>query len=350
MTRLDLDYNFVHHKFKLDGFNLDKNGLCCVAYSMIKEGEPYEQEIGEFILDWFDNNSFIEMHTSGTTGLPKVIQISKQAMVNSALATGSFFDVQQGEKALLCLPAEYVAGKMMLVRAFILGWELDIVEPSTTPLENVSGVYNFSAMVPLQAQNSIGDLHKVKKLILGGAKVNSALAEELQEIPTEVYETYGMTETVTHIAAKKVGEEAFTVLPGVKVEQDERDCLVIEAARVAEEPIVTNDVVKVTDDNHFVWLGRHDNVINSGGVKLFPEQIEERLSGKIDNRFFVKGMPDAKLGEKLVLVVESEPYTIDDKVFKALDKFEKPKEVLFVEKFAETPSGKIIRDKSMVMA
>lgn len=341
------DYHFVHPHFKLNGFHLSEDDLLRIAYSFIKEGEPYERAVGDFLMYWFDHKTYIDMQTSGTTGAPKLIRVQKQAMVNSAMATAEFFDLYADMKVLHCLPTQYVAGKMMLVRAFILGWDMDLVAPSSHPLERNDMQYDFAAMVPLQAQHSINELKQVKKLILGGAKVSSALAKKLSKVSTEIYETYGMTETITHIAAKRVGEEAFTTLPNVNISTDERSCLVIDAYAICDEPVITNDVVEITDEKHFIWLGRHDNVINSGGVKLFPEQIEEKLSGKIERRFFVKGEPDEELGEKLVLYIEGENMEIDPEVFTKLGKFEKPKQILFIDKFTETESGKIIRDKSV---
>lgn len=341
------DYHFVHNRFKLNGFHLNEDDLSRIAYIFIKEGEPFERAVGDFLLDWFDQNDFIEMQTSGTTGLPKLIRVSKQAMVNSALATGAFFDLDAGIKVLHCLPTQYVAGKMMLVRAFILGWDMDLVEPVSNPLERNNTVYDFCAMVPLQAEKSLMKLGQIKKLILGGAKVSQALSNQLKGMPTEIYETYGMTETITHIAAKRVGEEAFTVLPNVHISEDERHCLVIDPYVICDEPVVTNDVVKVINDKQFIWLGRFDNVINSGGVKLFPEQIEEKLSRHINRRYFVKGIPDEKLSEKLVLVIEGEPYSLSDDAFEDLGKYEKPKEVMFIKKFTETTSGKIKRAESI---
>ena len=142
-------YNNVHNRFKLNGFSLDKDDLCRIAYSFIKEGEAFEKPVGIFILDWFDQNEYIEMTTSGTTGIPKKIKIEKQAMVNSALATGDFFGLEPGNKALHCLPAQYVAGKMMLVRGFILGLEVEFVAPSSNPLKRDEEIYDFAAMVPL---------------------------------------------------------------------------------------------------------------------------------------------------------------------------------------------------------
>jgi len=338
---------FVHSRFKLNGFHLSASDLCRVAYSFIKEGDAFEKHIGMFILDWFDNKSYVLMQTSGTTGTPKTIEVSKQAMVNSAIATGEYFNAGDGTRALHCLPTQYVAGKMMLVRAFILGWDMDIAAPTATPLDRNEHVYDFAAMVPLQAQQSINKLKQVKTLILGGAKVSSALAKQLECLQTEVYETYGMTETITHIAARYIDESAFEALPNITLSTDERGCLVIHADALTNEPIVTNDVADVINKTHFIWLGRYDNVINSGGIKLYPEQVEEKLALHVNRRFFVKGVPDDALGEKLVLVIEGDKYELDPDVFSELDKYERPKEIMFINRFLETGSGKLQRAETL---
>lgn len=343
----DLTYNSVHNRFKLNGFHLDRDDLCRVAYSFIKEGDDFEKPVGNFLLDWFDQNDFIEMNTSGSTGIPKKIRVKKQAMVNSALATGDFFGLEPGNKVLNCLPVKYVAGKMMFVRGFILGLDMDFVAPSSHPLKNNDTVYDFSAMVPLQAHNSLKELSNVKKLIVGGAKISTALEKELLELPIQSYETYGMTETVSHIAAKKVGDHVFTVLPNVSIHTDDRNCLVINAPAISDEIIVTNDLVDLVSETEFIWNGRIDNVINSGGIKLIPEQIEQKLSRLIERRFFVTSGPDADLGEKLILVIEGDSFTLDENIFMGLDKYEKPKQLLFVPKFRETGNGKIIRKDSL---
>lgn len=340
-------YENVHNLFKLNGFHLDREDLCRVAYSFIKEGEDFEKPVGDFLLDWFDSKNFIEMETSGTTGVPKTISVHKQAMVDSALATGDFFELEPGNKALQCLPIKYVAGKMMLVRAMILGLELEFVAPSSHPLDNNEIDFDFVAMVPLQAQNSIDELKKVKKMIIGGAAVNKALEKQLLKLPIEVYETYGMTETITHIAARKLGEKAFTVLPYVTISYDDRNCLVIHAPRISPEVIMTNDIVELVNENQFIFLGRMDNVINSGGIKLIPEQIEEKLASKIQQRFFIASKPDNELGEKVVLVIEGEKHELDDSLYESLDKYEKPKELIFIPKFKETTTGKILRKETM---
>ncbi|KQO21668.1 O-succinylbenzoic acid--CoA ligase [Flavobacterium sp. Leaf82] len=343
-----LTHKNVHNYFKINGFHLNAEELRRVAYDYIKEGDGNEQAIGEFLLDWFDDKEYIEMRTSGTTGLPKLVQLEKQAMIQSALATGDFFKLEPGDKALLCLPVKFIAGKMMLVRSIILGLELDIVEPSTQPLALNTKSYDFVAMVPLQVQNSIDALKNIKKLIVGGAKMDASLEEKvLPLIKTEVYETYGMTETITHIAAKKVGENVFTVLPNVKIAQDHRGCLVVTVPTISEDAIVTNDLVEIIRGNQFMFLGRIDNVVNSGGVKLIPEQIEAKLNGKISTRFFVTGVPDTTLGEKLILVIEGEKQDFANDFFDVLDKYEKPKEIVFVPKFKENENGKLLRKPSL---
>lgn len=342
-----LTHKNVHNYFRLNGYHLNAKDLCRVGYSYIKEGDASERAIGEFLLDWFDNKEYIEMTTSGTTGLPKLVRLEKQAMIQSALATGDFFGLGPGDKALLCLPVQFIAGKMMLVRSLILGLDIDVVSPSAAPLTYNKNKYDFVAMVPLQVQNSVEKLKNIKKLIIGGAKIDSALEKQLLPLKTQIYETYGMTETITHIAAKKVGEKAFSILPNVRISKDDRDCLVISLPSVSDEPIVTNDLVELVNENQFVFLGRIDNVVNSGGVKLIPEQIESKLIGKISNRFFVTGVPDTTLGEKLILVVEGEKQEFASDFFDVLGKYEKPKEIVFVPKFKENENGKLLRKPSL---
>lgn len=344
----NLTYKNVHNRFKLNGFNFDKEDLCRVAYSFIKEGEDFEKPVGNFLLDWFDEKDFIEMHTSGSTGIPKIIRVKKQAMVNSAIATGDYFELNPGDKVLNCLPIKYVAGKLMFVRSFILGLDMDFVAPSSKPLQNNETIYDFSAMVPLQAQNSIAELKNVKKLIVGGSKINDKLEKKLLKLKsTKSFETYGMTETVSHIAAKKVGDKIFTVLPNVTLESDDRNCLIIEALSVSEEKIVTNDLVNLISPTQFEFLGRIDNIINSGGIKMMPELIEDKLKTFISQRYFITGKPDLDLGEKLVLVIEGEKFDVDQSIFNGLDKYEKPKEIIFITKFKETGNGKIIRKATL---
>ena len=342
------NYNTVHPNFKWNGISLDRENLLLAAHDLIKEGDDIERITGEFLLEWFNKKSFITVTTSGSTGIPKKINLEKQAMVNSALATAEFFDLKVGNRVLNCLSTNYIAGKMMLIRSMILGFEMDFVTPTSNPLKGNRYQYDFVAMVPMQVQNSILELFKVKKLIIGGAKISETLQNQLLKLPTQIFETYGMTETMTHIAVKKIGEKSFSVLPNVKISTDERGCLVIVAPRISETKIITNDVVELLSKTQFLLLGRIDNVINSGGVKLFPEQIEAKLSDKIKQRFFVIGSPDEKLGEQVLIVIEGKPTVFDDSVFKNLELYERPKTIRFVPKFIETESGKLKRKETLL--
>ncbi|SDL86906.1 AMP-binding protein [Kriegella aquimaris] len=359
-------YSEVHSKFKLNGITFSKEDLKEVGYSLVKEGEQYEHNIGDFLLDWLNDSPEILVRTSGSTGTPKNIALEKRFMVNSAVATGQFFGLEAGQTALLCLPADYIAGKMMLVRAMVLGLELDYIESSSKPLEGILKSYDFCAMVPLQLEGSLDKIEQIKTLIVGGAPISDVLRNQLQDKSTAIFETYGMTETVTHIAARKVNnlestavgelnngrvEHPFKTLPNISVSKDSRGCLVIDSPNVSREPVATNDFVELVSDVEFRWLGRFDNAINSGGIKLIPEQIEAKLVEIVDGRFFVAGLSDEKLGQKLVLIVEGD---VDAKAllnkinsFKKLDKFEVPKQIYGIHKFKETDSGKIKRTETI---
>ena len=347
----------THPDFRIDGLHFSNSELAAVAYSYIKEGEPHEEEVGSFLLDWLNDKDYVNVLTSGSTGKPKNIELKKQHMINSAIATEKFFHLPSMTTALLCLPAKYIAGKMMLVRAMTLGWHLDMVAPRANPLDQVFKRYEFSAMTPFQLDNSLNRLHLVQKLIVGGGAISSNLVKLVQGIRTKVYETYGMTETITHIAARKVNPKKIKqdpiplkALPGVSITTDERNCLVINAPKVSDSEIITNDVVEIISRKKFLWKGRVDNVINSGGVKLYPEEIELKLSNIIAPRFFVGALPDDALGEKLVLMVESSfseeaLQRLEAEVRKEnlLEPYEVPKKIYLVEKFEETPNGKIHR-------
>lgn len=341
------DYNQVHPNFKWNGASLDKKGLLALANDFINESEEFEIITGEFILNWFNSDSFITVTTSGTTGSPKKIQIDKQAMVFSALSTAEFFELKAGNLVLNCLSTNYIAGKMMLIRSFVLGFEMDFVEPTSNPLKNNTKVYDFAAMVPLQVENSVNKLVNVRKLIIGGTKINQNLKNKLLDLPTLVYETYGMTETITHIAVKKISDNYFSVLPNVTISTDDRNCLVIDVPRISNVKIITNDVVNIISNYEFELLGRIDNVINSAGVKLFPEQIEIKLAHIIPTRFFVIGIPDDQYGEQLALVVEGNSISFNDDFFNDLLPYEKPKFIYFVPDFLETESGKIKRKETL---
>jgi O-succinylbenzoic acid--CoA ligase len=340
----------IHPKFKFNGESFLDNTLNGFAHHLVEKGKFFEADIGAFILEWLSPSKTVIISTSGSTGNPKQIALKKEYMVNSALATGDFFNLKPSNTALLCLPSKYIAGKMMLVRAMVLGLELDATEPNSNPLDGLSKSYDFAAMIPLQAQNTIGHLHQIKQLIIGGAPIALNLENKLKVSKCEVYATYGMTETITHVAIRKIGQTTFKALPKVSFKKDDRGCLVIDAPLISDETVVTNDLVELNSESEFIWLGRFDSVINSGGIKLIPEQIELKLNGIMDNRFFVAGIPDETLGEKLILLVEGKKDTsIIEKVkqIEELYKYEVPKKVYFLNSFVETATGKVNRIKTV---
>lgn len=353
-------YEKVHNRFKFNGLHFKHEELKEVAYSLIKEGKPYEKITGNFLIDWLNNKDFLIVNTSGSTGYPKEIKLKKQAMVNSAIATGNFFGLEPGDKALHCLPSHFIAGKMMFVRALVLGLEIDFVEPAAHPIFDYDITYDFCAMIPLQLKHSIGHIHNIKNIIVGGSKVTKPLIEKIKGCEPKFYETYGMTETVTHVAVRslesKSGEKEhyFNALENIKFEQDERNCLVIHAPKLVKETLVTNDIVDLQSETSFKLLGRFDNVVNSGGVKLFPEQIEDKIQPVIKQRFILAGEEDTDLGEKLVLIIEKPTDSEDNilnaiKDLKTLDKFEVPKKIYSIEKFPETNNLKVQRKKAIEM-
>ena len=342
--------NSFHTSFQINGKIFSNSG------ELIKYSQSISKEINQFLREWFSTDSHVVVKTSGSTGNPKNIHLRKDFMINSALATGRYFQLGENTKALCCLPIKFIAGKMMLVRALTLGWDIDVIESTANPLQEITKEYDFSAMVPLQLRNSISKIDQIKTLIVGGGVVSRDLKKAIQTIDTNCYATYGMTEAITHIAVKKLNkftqselesESVYKTLPDVTISKDKRSCLVIRAPKISDENIITNDVIELISKSEFNWKGRLDHVINSGGVKLHPEEIEQKLSNTIYSRFFVAGILDEILGEKCILVIEGENYPITKKHFSKLSRFEIPKAIFFIPKFIETGSGKIQRLKTL---
>ena len=346
-------YTKIHNRFQLNGYYFSANELKDIGYDFIKEGVPYEVSIGKFIMDWMDKQDHINVKTSGSTGDPKVIKISKQAMVNSAIRTGDFFNVDIADTALHCLPADFIAGKMMLIRAMILGLSLDLVQPTVDPMKDVNSYYDFVAMTPMQANNSLGRIHQIKTLIIGGAPIHPELNEKLVALHDNCFETYGMTETITHIAASRlsVPKKPFHALDGIHLEVHENGCLVVDAPDITDQLIHTNDLVEMHDERTFTYLGRRDNVINSGGVKISPEVAEVKLAHYIRFPFFLHGISDEVLGQKLIMVVEAREDQAKDieqqlAACDSLEKYEVPKTLFCVSQILRN-NGKYLRAKTV---
>jgi O-succinylbenzoic acid--CoA ligase len=291
-------------------------------------------------------------------------------MVASARASNARLGFGPGMKGLVCLPPAFVAGMMMCVRCLEARATIIAVEPSTDPLQSVVGsdVIDLAAMTPTQVRGVLAGGHRqrlgrIRKLLIGGAEVDEALKNELREVTTECYATFGMTETLTHIALQPLNgpnaSEVFTALENVRLGLDERGCLIVEAPYL-DRLVVTNDLADLLSPSTFRWKGRHDLVINSGGIKLNPEAIEERVSSilkeaGIQRRFLIGPMPDTQLGESVWLWIEGPEAGIDpERLMKELrermDRYSLPRGIQFISRFSETPTGKIARAETLLLA
>lgn len=316
----------------------------------------WEKTIYEFILNWFDQSEYILQQTSGSTGTPKIIKLKKSAMVFSAQKTISIFKLNENNSAWLCLPINYIAGKMMVVRAIIGNLNLIITEPKGT-LKIPDQKIDFSAMVPLQVQKLIEsntNFKTIKKLIIGGAATNASLLEKIQHLPSEVYASYGMTETCSHIAIKRLNgvnpDKYFKVLDGISISINSENCLIIHAPELSHKAIETTDMVEIISPHEFELIGRADNIINSGGIKISPEVIETEISQHFGFECLIVPVPDTKLGQKMVLVVEKEK----DRFLAKSDfefirimfgSYRSPKEVVYIDSFPRNKALKIDRKK-----
>ncbi len=315
----------------------------------------FEIKVKNFLEEWFSDSGTVKVQTSGSTGTPKVFDIEKSRMMNSAEMTCDFLRLKKGNTALICLPVEYISGKMMVVRSMMRKLKLIVVDPSINPAETLNQKIDFCAMTPLQVENSLDKLYLIRNLIIGGAAVSEDLKKKMKEAlknsdsETFIFETYGMSETLSHIGLKQIlpnPEEYFTVFENVEISLDERNCVRIFAPKLNPEILQTNDLVEIKNEKQFKFLGRIDNVINSGGAKIFPEQLEALVKKEIPNEVVFLGVDDASLGQKLIAVLEGGKS--DDLIKKVREiqfekSFHKPKEIIFVEKIPRTPNGKINR-------
>lgn len=298
--------------------------------------------------------------TSGTTGPPKRFTIPKRDLVMSARLTGAAFQLMPGDRVLHCLPAQFIAGKMMLMRAFALGLDIHLINPRGSVLDNLQAQerFRFTAMVPLQLHRAIQeDRGRVERqfdtILLGGGPVSDALMEVLSTLGTNVLQSYGSTETVTHVALRRINgpapEDHFTAIGACHFARDPRGCLVAYTPHLGTKQHVTNDLVELVDDTRFRWLGRIDNVILSGGKKIFPEQLEARTAGAIPYPHYFTRVPDPVLGQAVMLVLETElpreqvlPEVME-KLTAVLHPHEWPRRVQALRRISRTPSGKMIR-------
>ena len=315
--------------------------------------------LDEFVSDWQSDSSTLLVHTSGSTGKPKPMLVEKRRMEASARITCGFLGLRAGDTALLCMPLDFIAGKMVVVRSLVWGLRLVAVEPSGHPLKGLTESPTFAAMVPMQVYNSLKVeeerrlLRGITHLIIGGGAVNSDMAEELRGFPNAVWSTYGMTETLSHIALRRLsGAEAsewYEPFDGVGVTTNADGCLVIDAPAVCAQPLVTNDIAEVAPDGRrFRIRGRRDNVVCSGGLKLQIEEMEARLQPHLNVPYMISKRPDDKFGEAVVLLaVTDDMESVREVCRKHMPRYEQPRYFLAVSALPMTPTGKPARAEAM---
>lgn len=374
-------------------------------------------DVAKFLEEWFNSSDLLQVQTSGSTGTPKKLMVEKERMMNSACMTLSFLGLKAGDGALLCMPLAYIAGKMVVVRSLVGRLNLCVTEPSSNPMqawyeqdlsqgksESDIVVPTFAAMIPMQVYNCVRDplsdklLRQVRELIIGGGAVDADLGARLNDYPNHVWSTYGMTETLSHIALRRINQESldnsaassidksntefsktepsllnehasdyeddgsswYEPFDGVKLSLSDKGGLVIDAQSVCAEPLITNDVVVFNEQGHFKVIGRLDNVINSGGVKVQIETVEKQLNAAIEDfakadaqsalaklQCMITSKSDEKFGQVVVLLYtfkDGVKHEISDEqwstLFSKLHRYHIPKLKLYVQSLPLTGTGK----------
>ena len=316
--------------------------------------------MSNFLDEWNNDSKYVEVKTSGSTGEPKRMLVEKRRMLNSARITCDFLGLKAGDTALLCMSTDYIAGKMMVVRSIERGLKLIEVPPSGHPLNNsqlstLHSPLSFAAMVPMQVYNTLQvpeereRLMQIRHLIIGGGAIDEAIEAELRTFPHAVWSTYGMTETLSHIALRRIsGPEAsewYTPFRTVKLSTTSEGCLVIDAPEVCVQTLTTNDIVELKPDGRFRILGRKDNVICSGGIKIQMEEVETCLKKYMRVPYIISKRKDEKFGEIVVLLTEGDTAEAKAVCEKVLPKYHQPKVYLHIDKIPLTETGKPARKK-----
>jgi len=315
-----------------------------------------------FLNEWFDASPVITVHTSGSTGVPKELVVRKDRMMQSARLTCEFLNLQAGDTTLLCMNLRYIGAMMMVVRSLVAGLNLVVRPASGHPLSDVEVPLKFAAMVPLQVYNTLRVPAERKRLehtdilIIGGGAVDDSLEAELKTIPIAAYSTYGMTETLSHIALRRLNGEAaskcYYPFPSVELSLSAENTLIVKAPLICDDVLQTNDIACLCSDGGFTIAGRKDNVINSGGIKIQAEEMENRLQPFIPVPFAVTAVPDPRLGQALTLLIAGKPdiKELENKLQAVLETYYRPKHIFITELIPQTENGKIDRTGCRILA
>lgn len=323
---------------------------------------PALRDLYGFLKEWFDESPVLTVHTSGSTGVPKELAVRKDRMMQSARLTCEFLHLQAGDTALLCMNLRYIGAMMMVVRSLVAGLNLIVRPASGHPLADVDTPVRFAAMVPLQVYNTLrvpeekAALERTDILIIGGGAIDEALETEIRALPTAAYSTYGMTETLSHIALRRLNGAAasahYEPFPSVGLSLSTENTLVIQAPLLCDDVLQTNDIARIYPDGSFTVIGRKDNVINSGGIKIQTEEVERRLRRFISVPFAVTSVPDVRLGQALVLLIAGrlDRKELDNVLQVELEPYHRPRYVFMTTSIPQTENGKIDRAGCRVLA
>lgn len=327
------------------------------------ESDVYFEKVRKKITEWNSGQQQFAMNSSGSTGDPKLIQLRRSQMVHSARITGKALNLPENSSVLIALNTDLIAGFMMLVRTLELNWNATVVHPAADPLCDLPEDFacDFAALTPMQLTTLLVSYskeiisRKFRKILLGGAPADALLMSQIQDIPTEIYQSYGMTETVSHVALRRINgtdpSEDYLLLDDIEAGTDDRGCLHLAGTVTDHQMIQTNDLVEFTGKRTFRWLGRADNIINSGGIKIQLDKVDKEIGRALATMqlslpFFTWHIPDPVLGQKLILLIQASPSEnlveeLKKHIQLRLSKYEIPKEVCFLKEFIKTPSGKI---------
>lgn len=329
--------------------------------------------VDEFISEWHNESPTMIVHTSGSTGKPKDIVIEKKRMVASANMTCDALDLHSGDTALLCMPLDYIAGKMLVVRSIVRNMKLIAVEPSSHPLksfvnttfnQNASQKIDFAAFVPLQVIKTLEDaderkvFEQIGNVIIGGGAIDDKLEQQLNTFSNNIYSTYGMTETLSHIALRRIsGPDAslwYTPMKGISISLSDEDCLAISAPELCSEKLITNDIAEINSQGQFRILGRKDNIINTGGIKVQIEEVERVLKAKGVEHCQITSVSDSVFGEKIIALIPED--TVQEELknmafaIASLPKYWQPKEIVRIASLPMTETGKPNRAEAKRLA
>jgi O-succinylbenzoic acid--CoA ligase len=352
--------SYPYSHFSLNGRQI---ALEDVRSHAVQHKTDFEFATLTFLKEWLDGSKTFVQKTSGSTGAPKEIVITRHQMIASAEATQAALGLKRGYHAFICLDTRFIAGKMMCVRSLVTGMEMTFREPIANPLTALSetSIVDFVALVPYQIEEILSSpqsfyLNKLGTVIVGGAPMKTDTAQRLKTFSSRFFSTYGMTETMSHIALQHISptqpDGVFQCLSGVTIEADERGCLVASVPWLTEK-VVTNDIIEIISSKNFRWVGRFDNIINTGGFKASPEKIEFQIENifkslNVDRRFFIAGVPDDKTGERVALFIEGVGLPgfleeIQNRLHSLVQRFEIPKAIYFIDNFQYTSSNKLDR-------